>query len=80
MLGEWAFRPVRMRPGLPDRWCACCRHSLKLLRAMSCYSEPYMFVDVASPRWAILHINDAVTEKTGDSVMQPHTWPFPWKR
>ena len=41
------------------------RHSRTLLRAMSCYTEPCMFVDVSAPRWSILHINEAVTEQTG---------------
>ena len=41
------------------------RHSRTLLRAMSCYTEPCMFVDVSAPRWSILHINEAVIEQTG---------------
>ena len=60
--------------------CACCRHSLKLLRAMDSYKEPYLFVDVASPRWAIMHINEAVTQKTGAGLRQPRAvlaFPLP---
>ena len=55
----------------PDGVFLLRRHSLKLLRAMDCYKEPYLFVDVASPRWAILHINDAVTQKTGTGALSP---------
>ena len=44
---------------------AACRHSHKLQRAMTCYTEPFMFVDTAAPGWRIMHINDALTVRTG---------------
>lgn len=41
------------------------QHSLKLLRAMSCYSQAFLVVDTAQPGWAVLHANEALTEQTG---------------
>lgn len=45
------------------------RHSRKLLRAMSCYTQPCMFVDVSAPRWSIMHINEAVTQQIGEHCL-----------
>lgn len=47
------------------------RHSLKLMRAMSCYNQAFMVVDTSTPGWRILHANDCLTEQTGV------TPPFP---
>ena len=40
---------------------------------MSCYTEPFMFVDVAAPGWSIMHISDALTEQTGEPLHSPPT-------
>ena len=55
----------RLPAPLMPCWDAACRHSHKLLRAMTCYTEPFMFVDVAAPGWRIMHVNEALTEQTG---------------
>ena len=36
-----------------------------LKRAMDCYQQGYLFVDVSSPGWQILHVNQAFTKCTG---------------
>ena len=43
------------------------RHSLKLMRAMSCYNQAFLLVDTSAPGWRILHANDSVTAHTGAS-------------
>ena len=57
--------------------CSLRRHSRKLLRAMSCYTQPCMFVDVATPRWSIIHINEAVTEQIGEHLHFIWCTPIP---
>ena len=36
-----------------------------LKRAMDCYQQGYLFVDVSPPGWQILHVNQAFTKCTG---------------
>ncbi|CAK0783773.1 hypothetical protein CVIRNUC_006973 [Coccomyxa viridis] len=36
-----------------------------LKRAMDCYQQSYLFVDVSAPGWQILHVNQAFTKCTG---------------
>ena len=36
-----------------------------LKRAMDCYQQGYLFVNVSSPGWQILHVNQAFTKCTG---------------
>ena len=43
------------------------RHSLKLMRAMSCYNQAFLVVDTSAPGWRILHANDSITVHTGAS-------------
>ena len=37
-----------------------------LKRAMDCYQQSYLFVDVSAPGWQILHVNQAFTKCTGE--------------
>ena len=36
-----------------------------LQRAMDCYHQGYLFVDVAAPGWRIMHVNQAFSTCTG---------------
>lgn len=36
-----------------------------LQRAMDCYHQGYLFVDVAMPGWGIMHVNQAFSTCTG---------------
>ena len=38
-----------------------------LKRAMDCYQQGYLFVDVSEPGWRIMHVNQAFTTSTGMS-------------
>ena len=40
-------------------------HGERLLRALDCYDEAFMFVRADAPRWAIQHLNEAAIEMTG---------------
>ena len=40
-------------------------HGERLLRALDCYDEAFMFVRADAPRWAIQHLNEAAIEVTG---------------
>ncbi|BDA44489.1 probable mitogen-activated protein kinase kinase kinase 11 at C-terminar half [Coccomyxa sp. Obi] len=53
------------------------RHSLKLIRAMSCYHQAFMVVDTSIPGWRILHANESLTEQTGitkEVALQKSFW------
>ena len=36
-----------------------------LKRAMDCYQQGYLFVDVSAPGWRIMHVNQAFSTCTG---------------
>ena len=36
-----------------------------LKRAMDCYNQGYLFVDVAAPGWRVMHVNQAFSTCTG---------------
>jgi hypothetical protein len=40
-------------------------HASRLLRALDCYTQAYMFVRADGPRWAVQHINEAAIKLTG---------------
>lgn len=40
-------------------------HAARLLRAVDCYQQAFMFVRADAPRWAVQHINEAAIEMTG---------------
>ena len=39
--------------------------SKMLQRAIDCYQQGYLFVDVAAPGWRIMHVNQAFSTCTG---------------
>ena len=41
--------------------------SKMLKRAMDCYQQGYLFVDVSVPGWRIMHVNQAFSTSTGVS-------------
>jgi len=40
-------------------------HAARLLRALDCYTQAYIFVRADGPRWAVQHINEAAIKMTG---------------
>ncbi|KAK9916182.1 hypothetical protein WJX75_009766 [Coccomyxa subellipsoidea] len=53
------------------------RHSLKLMRAMSCYNQAFLVVDTSAPGWRILHTNESITAHTGiprETALQKCFW------
>jgi len=40
-------------------------HAARLLRALDCYTQAYVFVRADGPRWAVQHINEAAIKMTG---------------
>ena len=49
---DWAVRQQRLQ-------------SLKMLRTMESYQQPFMFVDVSVPQWRVLYMNEHAIERTG---------------
>ena len=49
---DWAIRQQRLQ-------------SLKMLRTMESYQQPFMFVDVSVPQWRVLYMNEHAIERTG---------------
>ena len=43
-------------------------HGERLLRALDCYEEAFLFVRADAPRWAIQHLNEAAIEMTGAHI------------
>ena len=57
-------------------------HADRLLRALDCYDDAFMFVRADEPRWAIQHLNEAAIDMTGAGACMfaclQGTLPFLW--
>ena len=43
--------------------------SRTLKRAMDCYHQAYLFVDVSEEGWQVLHVNQAFCERLGERML-----------
>jgi len=41
------------------------RNSSRLMRSLDCYEACYLFVEVSTPEWRVLHVNDASHRQLG---------------